>query len=279
MEFNKVTQYINDADGILICTGAGMGVDSGIGTFRGKNAGIWPPLKDMNMDFQDMSQPKWFKSDPRLAWAFWKYRWENYTSAEPHEGYHIIKRWIENKGGNGFSFTSNIDGHWSNGVLEYNKVIEIHGTLNYLQCTKPCVNKIWKTPDLSYMTIDKSGKRISKECELPKCRYCGGIARPAVLMFDDDAWVYEEFEYQRNNYNDWLDQVNNICIIEIGAGKAIPTVRNESQDVASMSSKSNSLIRINLEQSKVSKHIKRSVSIESGGLEALKEIDQLLKNK
>lgn len=277
MEIESASRYIQRADALLICTGAGMGVDSGIGTFRGKNAGIWPPLKEMNMDFQQMSQPKWFESDPRLAWAFWKYRWENYTSAKPHEGYHIIKKWMKDKDGNGFSFTSNIDGHWSYDTLDNNKIIEVHGSIKYLQCVNTCVHKIWRTPDLSYMTTDKSGKRISTDCELPMCKYCGGIARPAVLMFDDDMWAYKEFEYQQNNYNKWLDKVNNICIIEIGAGNAIPTVRNESHNIALKYNAS--LIRINLEQSKIPKKIKNSVAIECGGLEALESIDELLKTK
>ena len=42
-------------------TGAGMGVDSGLGTFRGRNAGVWPPLKDLGMDFTEMSTPSHFE--------------------------------------------------------------------------------------------------------------------------------------------------------------------------------------------------------------------------
>lgn len=37
-------RLIADADALLICTGAGMGVASGYGTFRGASAGVWPPL-------------------------------------------------------------------------------------------------------------------------------------------------------------------------------------------------------------------------------------------
>ena len=32
---------IRNADAIIVTTGAGMGVDSGLGTFRGRNAGAW----------------------------------------------------------------------------------------------------------------------------------------------------------------------------------------------------------------------------------------------
>lgn len=38
-ELRKAAEYIHHADALLINTGAGMGVGSGIGTFRGKAAG------------------------------------------------------------------------------------------------------------------------------------------------------------------------------------------------------------------------------------------------
>jgi hypothetical protein len=35
----QAAEWIHDADVLVFATGAGMGVDSGIGTFRGVNAG------------------------------------------------------------------------------------------------------------------------------------------------------------------------------------------------------------------------------------------------
>jgi len=39
-EFARAAEYIVQADGLLITAGAGMGVDSGLPDFRGKN-GFW----------------------------------------------------------------------------------------------------------------------------------------------------------------------------------------------------------------------------------------------
>ena len=62
---------VADADVLLFCTGAGMGVDSGLGSFRGK-AARWSPLcTALAMDYTEMSGAGWFKTDPRLAWAYW----------------------------------------------------------------------------------------------------------------------------------------------------------------------------------------------------------------
>jgi hypothetical protein len=42
--YQIVAKAIFEADALLYTTGAGMGVASGLGTFRGVNAGVWPPL-------------------------------------------------------------------------------------------------------------------------------------------------------------------------------------------------------------------------------------------
>ena len=58
---------IRNADAILVTTGAGMGVDSGLGTFRGRNAGVWAPLKALDRDFSELSCPDVFEEDERLS--------------------------------------------------------------------------------------------------------------------------------------------------------------------------------------------------------------------
>ncbi len=45
-----------------------MGVDSGLGTYRGRNAGVWPPLQTLGLTFPDMSTPSHFDDDPFFAW-------------------------------------------------------------------------------------------------------------------------------------------------------------------------------------------------------------------
>ena len=71
----QAAKLIKEANALLINTGAGMGVSSGLGTFRGKNAGVWPPLVKLGLDFSDMSNPSRFKKDARLAWSFWNFRY------------------------------------------------------------------------------------------------------------------------------------------------------------------------------------------------------------
>jgi NAD-dependent SIR2 family protein deacetylase len=140
---------IADADAILCTSGAGMGVDCGLGTFRGRNAGVWAPLKALGVDFSEMSCPDTFEEDPRAAWAFWRFRHQAYTKSAPHEGYRLVKSWGDAKEGGLFAVTSNIDGHWER-VLGSEKVHEAHGALTHMQLlASEGSENIWRTDDAS----------------------------------------------------------------------------------------------------------------------------------
>jgi hypothetical protein len=86
---NKAAELILNCEAILFTSGAGMGVSSGLGTFRGIAAGVWPPLlKHPELDFTDMSNPQWFRkpqgnsdkhNTANFGYAFWSYRYTAYT--------------------------------------------------------------------------------------------------------------------------------------------------------------------------------------------------------
>jgi NAD-dependent SIR2 family protein deacetylase len=71
---------IREANAVLILSGAGLGVDSGLPDFRGKT-GFWrayPPMQKLGLEFAQMSTPHWFKTRPALAWGFFGHRYQLY---------------------------------------------------------------------------------------------------------------------------------------------------------------------------------------------------------
>lgn len=69
------------------------------------------------------------------------------------------------------------------------------------------------------------------------------------MLFSDFGWEPQVKRRQHDNYLDWLQAVEDdpnhkLVIVEIGAGKAIPTVREESEYQAAQLQAT--LIRINL---------------------------------
>src|SRR5260370_29347307 len=90
-------KVILSAEALLMGAGAGMGVDSGLPDFRGAQ-GFWrayPPYEKLGLDFVSLANPRWFKTDPTLAWGFYGHRLNLYRRTEPHAGFGILRRWSE----------------------------------------------------------------------------------------------------------------------------------------------------------------------------------------
>jgi NAD-dependent SIR2 family protein deacetylase len=113
----------------------------------------------------------------------------------------------------GFSFTSNIDGHWLQAGFREEQVLECHGTLRYMQCQGvvsdcPYKEKIWPANNegILNMQIDPETDRVTSA--LPKCPGCDNPSRPNVLMFGDFYWQPDRNCVQEQNFKAWLKSIS-----------------------------------------------------------------------
>lgn len=279
MSIEKAAKFLKEANSILITAGAGMSVDSGLPDFRG-NEGFWknyPLAKKMGLKFEQMSTPHWFKTNPKLAYGFWAHRYNLYKDTKPHPGYQILQD-ICSKKENHFVFTSNVDGHFLKHFSE-NNVYECHGSIEFWQCySENCASDIFKYPEerIHYKKDPLEGVE-----PFPTCKKCGDALRPNVLMFNDYSFNDLRLREKMDLYNEWKKKMKslksskelNLCVIEIGAGHHVPTVRHQSE-VMSASFNAN-FIRINPRDFKVPRE--EHVSIQLNGLEALQLIQEKLK--
>ncbi len=272
-EIQRAKEVLKEADALLITAGAGMGVDSGLPDFRGTE-GFWrayPIARKLGLRFEELANPRWFKENPKLAWAFYGHRLHLYRETQPHEGFYLLKKLGESKKGGYFVFTSNVDGHFQKAGYDEKKIVEIHGSIHHLQCSLPCMDDIWSAEGVN-IKIDM--ERFEAEEPLPKCRHCGEIARPNILMFGDWNWVSHRTAGQEFLFERWLEKIDDLgyrlVIVEIGAGKAVPTVRMLSERVADQFY--GTLIRINPRDYDIPSQ--RHISIPLGGLEGIKKITQ-----
>ena len=100
-------------------------------------------------------------------------------------------------------------------------------------------------------------------------------------MFGDWGVNCRIITEQEERFRAWLREVPdsaNLAIVEVGAGKAVPTIRSTSERVMGQRPKGAFLIRINWDDSDIPKHLQeRSVSIGGmGALDTLTEINRLL---
>jgi len=259
----KVIKALRQAKYLLITAGAGMGVDSGLPDFRG-DEGFWrayPIAKKLGLNFQALANPRWFDINPKLAWAFYGHRLNMYRKTKPHEGFKVLLDMPLNK----FVFTSNVDGQFQKAGFSESNIVEIHGNIHYLQCSEPCFEEIWENNKNIEVNEEKF---IAKD--FPLCKFCKTVARPNILMFSDFRFIEKRVNLQLARFEFWLSQIDGkVVIIEIGAGKSVPTVRMMSEKIRKKFKAT--LIRINPLEADGA-----DISIKSGALQALKEIKEYL---
>jgi NAD-dependent SIR2 family protein deacetylase len=237
---------IQAADALLITAGAGMGVDSGLPDFRGKQ-GFWqayPAIAKLGGSFEQMANPACFEEDPWLAWAFYGHRLNLYRKTAPHQGFRQLLGIGRAKPRGYFVLTSNVDGQFQRAGFAAERMMECHGPIHHFQCSTSCSDEIWEA-DRESVNVDVGA--FSALEPLPRCRNCPALARPNILMFGDCSWLGQRTDAQEQQFVAWLDELSQcaakLAVVELGAGSTISTVRRSSEQVRQ--SIGGTLIRIN----------------------------------
>jgi NAD-dependent SIR2 family protein deacetylase len=249
-DLRRAAEAIAAADALLIGAGAGMGVDSGLPDFRGPQ-GFWkayPPYEKLGLNFVDLANPHWFAKDPPLGWGFYGHRRNLYRRTLPHAGFDTLRRWAEGMKHGYFVFTSNVDGHFQKAGFDPERVMEVHGSIDYLQCTRNCGAGIYPA-EATEIDIDETTMRAREP--LPRCQRCGELARPNILMFNDWSWDEMRTQEQHMRLEAWLMGLEGarLVIFECGAGTGVPTVRRFCERVAEAAT--GLLIRVNRREPEV----------------------------
>jgi NAD-dependent SIR2 family protein deacetylase len=296
---NKIAELILNCDAILFTSGAGMGVSSGLSTFRGIAAGVWPPLLEHpKLDYTDICNPSWFQKTQgnsishdtaNFGYAFWSHQYNIFSSAVPHDGYLIAKRWSQlNHIKFAFSYTSNVDEHWRKSGWDDLSIFECHGSIDYMQCVNNCCDSVWPTNDSLKLKIDSATNCVVDS--LPLCRHCNQLARPNILMFDDWHYAGERYNEQIDRYEqfklDLLETESKLLVIELGAGTTVPSVRIESEKMFNDKRWIAHFVRINpatehsvIDECYKNKSRKQTFELCMDALTALTSIDQAVDNK
>lgn len=267
----RAAEAVRGADALVIGAGAGMGVDSGLPDFRGTQ-GFWrayPLYAKLGLDFPSMANPRWFATDPAFAWGFYGHRLELYRRTVPHAGFALLRKWSQGMKYGAFVFTSNVDGHFQKAGFADDRLVEIHGSIHFVQCSGGCSGISPADPyrfELDEETLRAKGT-------LPTCTRCGESLRPNILMFGDGWWDGVRTDAQEARLTRWLEELApsaRIAVLECGAGTAIPSVRMFCER---LSHGRGTLVRINVRDSQVPDH---EIGLPMGALEALEGIDKAL---
>ena len=166
----RVAQAIEQAERILLITGAGLSADSGLPTYRGLG-GLYNGHTDEGLPIEAALSGSMLQRDPALCWKYLAELGKACLSAQPNAGHRAIVE-LQRRKPECWLLTQNIDGYHRAAGSPAERLIEIHGELAPLYCQ-------------SCGAVDPQlAEHLSRPLP-PKCRQCGGVLRPPVVLFEE----------------------------------------------------------------------------------------------
>jgi NAD-dependent deacetylase len=161
-----VAKLIKDSKRVVVLTGAGISVESGIPDFRGPD-GLWKKF-----DPNKVGTITSFLSNPEDWWKMAQEIAPVIFNAKPNPGHYALAE-MERMGKVEAIITQNIDGlHQKAGSKN---VIEVHGNVRSASCIQ-CKKKYG---------IDYVISEVGKGNFIPRCTDCGGVVKVDVVMFGE----------------------------------------------------------------------------------------------
>ncbi|TNJ27901.1 Sir2 family protein [Giardia muris] len=146
-----------------------------------------------------------------------------------------------------------------------------------------------RTTEEPYRQVYERTRRLLKSGTVdshPLCPDCGYYLRPRVLMFNDDLFIElcsEEEQYTKFRRRLLKEKDAKVCLLELGCGLRIPTVRHELEGLLSKCSRTGipaAMFRVNTDgrsgRSSRKAPPQNLFSITMGGLNVLERVGQLL---
>jgi NAD-dependent deacetylase len=184
---------------LVVVTGAGISLASGIPTFRGSDEGaVW------KHDVTELGTYRFFRHNPVESWLWAQRIFAGLAGAQPNAAHFALaeleKLHLERSGARAGKFlliTQNIDTlHEQAGSQN---LVKVHGSADRYRCASPlgCVNG---APE---GTIAAAGVDLEpflaapNEATLPRCAICGDYLRRHVLWFDEYYHEHEDYQWPR----------------------------------------------------------------------------------
>jgi len=164
----RVRGWVDEAQHIVVLTGAGISTDSGIPDFRGPQ-GVWT----RNPEAEKRAMLQHYMSDPAIRRRAWLDRLDHQAwVAEPNEGHRALVT-LERRRKLDTLITQNVDGLHQAAGSDPERVVEVHGTIRQVMCMS-CDER---TPMRDALDRVRAGEAD------PPCRACGGILKSATISF------------------------------------------------------------------------------------------------
>ncbi len=165
-KYEELKQIINNSQSIVVFTGAGISVPSGVPDFRSAD-GIYNQKTRIKARPEEIISHSFFISHPEEFYEFYKEK-----MVYPKATYNAAHKYfadLQNQGKRVIVVTQNIDGFHQEAGSKI--VYELHGSIHRNFCTR-CSRFF----DLNY---------IMKQEGVPYCDKCEAIVKPDVVLYEE----------------------------------------------------------------------------------------------
>ena len=179
---------------IVVTTGAGISLASGIPTFRGQDPGaVW------KRDVTELGTFRYFREDPAGSWRWYLSRFDLVFAARPnaaHLALAALQTWQRAAGGSFLLITQNIDTlHEQAGSLD---LVKVHGSADRVRCVREGCRFGAPKGSLARADVDLAAFVRDPVVEnLPLCPACGSLLRQHVLWFDERYDSHADYQWDR----------------------------------------------------------------------------------
>ncbi|MBP3384486.1 MAG: NAD-dependent protein deacylase [Firmicutes bacterium] len=167
---DRIKEIIERSERIVFFGGAGVSTESNIPDFRSES-GLYNAVSKYGKSPETMLSHSFFMHHMETFYDYYKNNLI-YTEAQPNAA-HIALAELEKQGKLTGVVTQNIDGLHQLAGSE--KVFELHGSVlrNY------CMD-CGEFYDLDYIMDEENCENL-----IPKCRKCGGVVKPDVVLYEE----------------------------------------------------------------------------------------------
>ncbi len=164
---DEMRALLDEAERVVVFTGAGISTESGIPDFRSPGTGLWNKVKPI--EFQD------FMASEEVRQESWRRRFTGDRSmegAEPNNGHKAVAKLVA-EGKVTAVITQNVDNLFQDAGIPDEQVVELHGNASYAKCLS-CGARY----EMAELEAQFNGLG-----HVAPCSRCGGIVKSATISF------------------------------------------------------------------------------------------------
>jgi NAD-dependent SIR2 family protein deacetylase len=274
-EARQTRQWIDEADRVLIGSGAGLSADAGVDyTDEIAFARTFPALakRGLKAPYQMIG----YSALPaEVFWGYWLTHVDEVRFGDGRRRvYELLFNLVRDK--DWFVLTSNVDALFARNGFDPDRVCSIQGDFAFLQCFTPCSDELWPSaPVLERLLpeIDSATQALRDPAMAPACPKCGGQMFFNVRggqWFVETPWR-RQFEVLR----EWVPAASNerLLVLDIGSGFNTPSVVRWPMERTARTIPTARFVRINRNDPEL--HVKlgaRALTVAGGALEVLEAV-------